>query len=185
MNRLSHAEFLTGVAALALLLFCGLGANAQSADCQKISNLFAEIKTHARLAVEDAEVLESYTRSNTTWESHTHRLKMVREHVDDLLADYNQAQLLREDGSKWQQDGIDELRPVVKSMADSLTATIQHMNENPNQMKQRTYLDYVHQNREYLEKASSLVHDLVDYGAAKTTAESLEMQLKLPSRTDK
>jgi hypothetical protein len=185
MNHLSRANLLKGTAALALLFFCSMGANAQNADCKKISNLFAEIKTHSRLAVEDAELLESYTRSDTSWESHSHRLAQVKDHVDDLLADYNQAQLLREEGSKWQQEGIDELRPVLKAMAEHLTTTILHMNENPTQVKQRQYVDYVRQNREYVEKSSSLIHDLVDYGAAKSTAESLETLLKLPSRSDK
>jgi len=40
------------------------------------------------------------------------------------LADYGEMSRIREEGSPWQQDAIDQLGPVLKGMADHLTATI-------------------------------------------------------------
>lgn len=180
MNYLSPANLLKGAAVFALFLCSSLIVNAQLADSKNISELFNEIKQHATFAQGDAELLDSYTRGNISWQSHARRLAEIKDHVDELLADYNHAQVLRDEGSPWQQDAIDQLRPVLKGMADQLTATLQYQNENQSQVKLQPYLDYVRGNRDYVMKASSLIHDLVDYGAAKSTAESLEHKLKMP-----
>lgn len=182
MNYLSPANLLKGTAVLALLLSCGTFAGAQKADSKKIADLFTEIKGHATLADNDAQILESFTRSATiSSRSHTNQLKLVQEHISDLLNDYNETARLKDEGSPWQQEAIDQLRPVLKSMADHLNATIKHQNENPSQVKMGPWRDYVHGNSEYIAKASSLIHDLVDYGAAKSASDSLEHQLQLPS----
>lgn len=184
MKHLSPATLLNGMGALALLLSMCISASAKKADSKQISNLFSEIKQHASLAEDDAETLEAYTHSNVSWESHANRLSQVKEHVDDLLSDYNEAVRLREEGSPWQQEAIDRLRPVLKGMADHLTATLQHHNANPTQVKVKPYVDYVHGITQYTSKASALIHDLVDYGAARNTAESLERHLNLPMDKD-
>lgn len=181
MNHLSPATLLKGTAALALFLSMCVPANAQKADSKQISDLFSEIKEHATLAEDDAQTLEAYTRSNISWQPHANRLRLIKEHVDELLRDYNEAARLRDEGSQWQQEAIDQLRPVMKGMADHLTATIQHQNKHQAEVKMKPYLDYVHGNTEYTSKASSLIHDLVDYGAARSTAESLEKRLNLPA----
>jgi hypothetical protein len=185
MKYLSTANILNGAAVLAVLLSGSLMASAQNADSKKISNLFAEVKEHATLAEDDAQRLESYTRSDTSWQLHADQLRQIREHVNDLLADYREMERLREEGSPWQQDAISQLRPVLKGMADHLSATIQHQRDNPTHVKMPPYVEYVHGNAEYATKASTLIHDLVDYGAAKSTAESLEKELALPSQVEK
>jgi hypothetical protein len=182
MKKSCLANTLKGALVLALLFSTSLIASAQNADSEKISKLFAEIKQHATLAEDDAQLLETYTRSNNSWQIHASQLRMVTEHVQDLLADYNKMSTLREEGSPWQQEGIDQLRPVLKAMADHLNATIRHQREYPSRVKMGPYLDYVHGNSEYVTKAAALVHDLVDYEAARSTADSLQKELNLPSR---
>lgn len=181
MNYLSPATLLKGTAALALFLSMCMPATAQKADSKQISDLFSEIKAHATLAEDDAQTLEAYTRSNASWRSHADRLGLVKEHVNDLLEDYNRMVRLRDEGSPWQQDAIDQLSPLTKGMANRLAATIEHQRANPTHVKMPQWVEYVHGNSEYLSKASTLIHDLVDYGAAKSTAESLEKQLNLPA----
>ena len=180
MKYLSPVNILKGAAVLALFLSSPLIASAQNADSKKISNLFAEVKEHSTLAQADAEVLEAYTRSGTSWQHHADQLRMMKEQVNDLLADYGEMARIREQGSPWQQEAIDQLRPVLKGMADHLNATIQHQRENPTHVKMRSYIDYVRDNSEYATRASSLIHDIVDYGAARSAAEALEQRLSLP-----
>ena len=183
MNYQSPANVLKGAAAVALLLSSCMFASAEKADSKKISDLFAEVKQHASLAEDDAQTLEAYTRStSTSWEGHANRLRLVREHVSDLLEDYNETASLRDEGSPWQQDAIDQLRPVLKGMADHLTATLQRLRENPSRVQMPPYVGYVHRNAEYVTKASSLIHDLVDYGMAKAMIESLEKERNLRSQ---
>jgi hypothetical protein len=181
MNRLLPVTLLKGAAVLALFVSGCMFATAQKPDSKQITDLFSEIKEHASLAENDAQTLESYLGSNISWQGHADRLRLVKEHVNDLLNDYNTMVRLRDEGSPWQQEAIDQLRPLMKGMADHLTATIQHHREHPTHVKFEAWRDYVRGNSEYATKASSLIHDLVDYGAAKSTAESLERQLNLPA----
>ena len=67
---------------------------------------------------------------------------LIKEHVNDLLADYSEMSRIREEGSPWQQDAIDQLGPVLKGMADHLTATIQHQRENPTHVNMPAFVDY-------------------------------------------
>src|SRR5215469_10412264 len=112
MNRLSFVTLLKGAAAVALFLSVSMPANAQKADSKQISDLFAEIKESATLAEDDAQTVESYTRTNASWQSHAEQLGQIKEHVDGLLADYNRMAGLRDEGSPWQQEAIDQLRPL-------------------------------------------------------------------------
>jgi hypothetical protein len=182
MNYLSPANILKGATVFALLLSSCFIASAQNTDSKKISNLFGDIKEHSTLVKDDAQTMEAYTRSGVSWQLHAGQLMLIREHVNDLLADYGEMSRIRDEGSPWQQDAIDQLGPVLKGMADHLTATIQHQRENPTHVNMPDFVDCVHANSEYATKAASLIHDLVDYGMAKTTAESLEKELQLRSR---
>jgi len=185
MKYLSPAHILKGAAVLALLLSSCFIASAQNADSKKISNLFVDVKEHSTLAMDDAQALEAYTRSGVSWQLHADKLERIKEHVNNLLADYRAMTRIREEGSPWQQEAIDQLGPILKGLADHLTATIQHQNENPKHVNMPEFVDYVRGNSEYATKAASLIHDLVDYGAARTAAESLEKSLQLPSRAEK
>jgi hypothetical protein len=180
MKCLSPANILKGAAVLALLLSSSLVASAQNADSKKISNLFVEVKEDSTLAQNDAETLEAYSRSGTSWQLHADQLRMIKEHVNDLLADYNEMAGIRDEGSPWQQEAIDQLRPVLKSMADHLNATILHQRQNPTNVKMAPFVNYVHGNTDYVTKAASLIHDLVDYGRARSTADELQTELDLP-----
>jgi Tfp pilus assembly protein FimT len=71
--------------ALALALATGTSIGfAQTADSETISNLLKQARGHAVLAEKDAEILESYTRSHATWQSHGAQLNRIKEHVNEL-----------------------------------------------------------------------------------------------------
>jgi len=114
------------------------------------------------------------------WKLHANALANIQEHVNDLGRDYKEVERLREDGSPWQEDAIDQMRPLLQGMAAHLTATIGHLNNNQNHVRMQTYVDYVRGNRDYATRTSALIHDLVDYGEAKAKSEKLEQELLLP-----
>jgi hypothetical protein len=184
MICLSITRIVKTAALFALFSVSSLTVAAQNADSYKIAELFNQIKEHCALAEDDAQLLESYTRSGAHWQSHARQLAQVKDHVNDLLNDYNEAQLLRNEGSPWQQAAIDQIRPVLKTMADHLTATIEHQRNNPSHVRFRAWIDYVHANREYTAQASNLIHDVVDYGKANETASLVEMKLQLSPSTN-
>lgn len=183
MKYRNIGKALGAIAAFAFLLLGSIGVRAQSADSEKINELFRNVRQHAALAEVDAELLESYTRSKMSWESHARRIESMRSHVKDLAADFNEASTLRPEGSKWQQEAIDQLQPLLQGMADHIKATIDHLNDNKNQVHMQPWIDYVHANRDYAVRAAALIRDYVDYSEAKSTTEKLEQKLQISPST--
>lgn len=167
-------------ALLGLMLLMPAFAKAQAADSSAITDLLKETKSHAVLAVEDSEKLESYTRSTVSWQSHGIRLTEMRVHANDLISDFNKLKSLRSDGSPWQQEAIDRIDPLLHEMADHLQATIDHFNNNKKRVQMPPYRDYATANLELMRKTNQLISDFVDYGQARAKANLLEKTLELP-----
>lgn len=165
---------------LGALLLSPLFAKAQTADSPAISGLLQESKEHAVLAREDAEVLESYTRSTISWQSHANRLIQIKEHSNDLIKDFNQLSSMRDQGSLWQQEAIDHIAPLLRQMSDHMSATVKHLNENHNRVQMPPYRDYAKANLELIDQASRLISDFVDYDEAKARTDALEKMMALP-----
>lgn len=172
------------IVAAALIFGSSLCAKAQSADSEKINELFNNIRQHAILAEEDAELLESYTRSRVSWQSHARRIDAMKDHVKELADDFNQASTLRAEGSPWQQDAIDHLRPLLQSMADHITAAIDHLNKNQSRTMMKPWVDYIHANRDFAAKTATLIRDYVSYGESKSAADELEKKLGLAQASE-
>ena len=153
---------------------------AQTTDSEKINKLFTQIKKHAVLAEDDADVLASYTHSNVSWVSHSGRLRQIKEHANDLIKDFNETKGLRDEGSAWQKDAIDEIQPLLQGMAGHLSASIDYLNKHQNQTRMPAWRDYIRGNREYTLKTANLIRDYVDYGESKAKADMLAEKLEVP-----
>lgn len=173
-----------GAAVLGIAANGGQVTQAQSPDSEKIAQLFQDIKHHAVEAEYDAELLESYTRSGTAWQAHATRVSQMRSHINDLGRDFTEASKLRAEGSEWQKEAIDQIEPVLKGMADHLSAAIDHLNANQGKTRMPPWTDYVKGNREYATKAANLIRDYVDYGEARARTEALEKRLGTPAPPD-
>lgn len=169
-------------AILGLLLLTPALATAQNPDSSEINNLLKEAKTHAVLAEDDASTLESYTFSEIPLQSHASRMSKMQEHANDLIEDFNKLGTLKPSGSPWQQDAIDNIRPLLQSMSAHMTATINHLNENRSQgqVRMQAYKDYVMANRKLVTNTARLISDVVDYGESKAKAEALQKALTPP-----
>lgn len=152
-------------------------------DSPEINQLLSQAKTNAALSADDAHTLESYTHSRLQWQTHAGQLERIREHVNNLIGDVNRLTALRSEGSLWQQEAIDRINPLMQTMADHLTATIQHLNDNQKLIHFQPYQDYARGNRVFADKTLTLIRDFVDYGEARAAADSLEQKLTLPAST--
>lgn len=151
-------------------LFCSLAllARAQApSDSPVMNNLFTEVKLHSSQVEADAEILESYTRSPVSWQSHARQLEIIKEHVNNLIRDTSQMSSLREEGSAWQQEAIDRINPLMHEMADHLTASLEHLNAEPGKVHMQPYRAYVRANFELVHKTHQLISDFADYSEAK------------------
>lgn len=180
MNNTLVLITLKRTALLGLILLMPAFAKAQLADSKAITDLLKEAKSHAVRAVEDAEKLESYTRSVISWQSHGIRLTEMQTHANDLINDFNKLKSMRSEGSPWQQEAIDRIDPLLREMGDHLNATIDHLNENKHRVQMPPYREYAKANLELMSKTNQLISDFVDYAESKTKADVLEKGLDLP-----
>lgn len=181
MKAHSVTRTATKVAAALTILALSVAVRAQSSDSSRINDLLKNVKNHAMLATHDAELLESFTRSDLSWESHTGQLSLMKSHVNDLIKDHNDMIAAREDASPWQQKAIDRTDPAVKEIADRLETMINHLNNNKDKIKMPAYKDYVHSSYELISSLDKMVSDFVDYEEAKSKADDLEEKLELAS----
>lgn len=173
------------LAALALIFTVGSRTMpAQSPDSEAVSKLLVQAKSEAVLIEYDAALLDSFTRSNISWQSHAGKLSEIAEHINALGKLNKDLAEQRSSGSPWQQRAIDQIDPLLRKMADQLTATIKHVNDNPTRVHLPPYREYVHANYEFANKTAAMVRDFVDYDEAQSRAESLEAKLEL-STTEK
>ena len=159
-------------------------SRAQVQDSAEINDLLSQAKTHARLAVNDAETLDSYLRSHVSWQTHAMSLESMKEHVNDLGKIHMELSNSRDQGSAWQQDAIDKIEPLLQSMADHLTATINHLNQNVSRVQMPAYRDYVQANYELAQKAAQTIDDYVEYSQVKVKTNRLEMKLEVPASSE-
>jgi DNA repair exonuclease SbcCD ATPase subunit len=178
--RSTYRRFSLVALALALATGTAIGS-AQTADSEQISNLLKQAKSHALLAEHDAATLESYTRSKVSWQSHGKQLNRIKEHVNEIGQLNKQLGDLRAEGSPWQQMAVDQVDMRLREMADLLTNTINHLNDNPTHVHMQTYRDYAHANQELTGRIAKMIDDFVDYDQAMSTAASLEEKLELPT----
>lgn len=155
-------------------------SRAQVQDSVEINNLLSQAKIQAGLAVNDAEKLDSFLRSNVSWQTHAMSLESMKEHVNELGRIHMELTNVRDQGSAWQQDAIDQIEPLLQSMADNLTATMNHLNENVNRVRMPTYRDYVKANYELAQKTSQAIDDYLEYSKVKVRTHQLELKLELP-----
>jgi len=174
------------LAALALLFVLGSQVMpAQSADSEQISKLLAQAKSEAVLAEDDAASLDSFTRSTLSWKHHGFKIEQMRDHINALGQIHKQLADARVQGSAWQQLAIDQIEPLLQGMADNLSLTINHLNQNQTNVHMPAYREYVHANHELASRTAGMIREFVDYDEAKSKTDALEAKLELATEDKK
>ena len=159
---------------------------AQAQDSDAVSKLLVQAKSEAVLAEQDADLLHSYTMSKLSWQSHADKLTEIADHINALGKLNKDLAEKRALGSAWQQKAVDQIDPLLKQMANQLTATINHIKVNPTQVNRPAYREYTQANYELARKTAGMIRDFVDYDEAQSRAQSLEAKLELsePEKND-
>jgi len=183
MNNGQRTGFLVALALLVAACFTTLPASRAADmpvdDSEEVSQLLADVKTEAYQLERDAEDLSAWARSkNMSWESHTAKVNLIREHVNkagELLTELNNA---RDEGSPWQQKAIDEIYPALKSLADNTQTVMNLLGERKHLIRMKPeYREYATTNHTLARELRVLVTDYIDYG--KHNAEFQRLQQKL------
>ena len=151
-------------------------------DSEQVSKLLSEAKTMAFQLKEDAETMESYTRSNATWESHAVAINQVKERVNALGRQVTKLKDARNTASPWQKAAIDRINPFMDELGGYTDAVIENVNKHPKLLNTAEYKDYLEANADYAGDLATMIGDFVDYGRTKQRLQRLTEKLEVPSR---
>lgn len=188
MNTTQETSFLIAISLLVAgyLAISPPRASAQTSatDSQEVNSLLSQSKAEAHELELDAEHMATFTRLKLSFESHTWKLDEVKEHINKsakLLAELENA---RGSGSAWQQNAIDDIRPLLQEAVNNTTSAIEFCNENQNRIHLSVppYETYLTENYEVARELAALITDYVDYGKHKANFERLGEKLQLASR---
>ena len=177
MNRSLHRRLL--LPSLLAFVFLGIGM-AQKPDSAQMNHLLTQARNQSTQLATEATTMESYTRTASSWESHSAQLDRIKTHVNDLGKTLQQMSDIRSQASPWQQQAVDEIEPLAKELASSLTTTIEHLNQNKTHLDSPPYRDYLQANAEMATYISDLIRDYVSYGRSKAKYERLGQKLEAP-----
>jgi len=152
---------------------------AVSGDSADISKLLADAKAEAVELKNDSADMESFVRSNLSWQSYADKIEMIKGHVNttgELLAKLQEAEAT---GAPWQQEAIKRIEPALKELAANTETTIKHLNENKTKVHFAPFKDYVKANYELATDLETMIRDFVNYGEAKENFERLGEKLEV------
>lgn len=151
-------------------------------DSEQVSKLLSEAKTMAFQLKVDAQTMESFTRSNTTWESHAVAINEIKERVNALGRQATKIREARNTAAPWQKAAIDRINPFLDELAGYTEAVIEKVNKHPKLLTTPEYKDYLEANADYAGDLASMIADFVDYGRTKDRLEHLSHKLEVPTR---
>ena len=157
-------------------------ADKSTMDSTEITNLLADAKAEAFELKADAEHMEIFNRSDVTWESHASMIDRVREHVNTVGRLVNRLNEVREAGSPWQVEAIDQVTPLMKQLAANTQATVELLARNKDRLHNQEYKEFLSTNFDLSSELANLVADFVDYGKTKAKFEGLTNKLEVERR---
>lgn len=131
----TRASFLTVAMLAGWVALAASARAAEGVESDRASSILSAAKVQAFQLKEDANTLESYTRSNATWELHAEAINTMKENVNKMGRLLTELQDNRKTAAPWQQAVIDRIIPVAKELAVNTTATIETLNKNPRKFK--------------------------------------------------
>ncbi len=144
---------------------------AQPADSPVLNDLLDEVRLQSAQMEVDSEALLFMDRSPVWRQAHADQLNVIRGHVNEIGKLEQRMRDARDSGSPWQQDAVDQVRPLLQQMADNLTTAIEHYNRTRHVARTGPYADYLQANADLAVRLHAMVNDAVQYGKAKANFE--------------
>ena len=148
-------------------------------DSEQVSKLLSEAKTMAFQLKEDAQTMESFTRTNVSWQTHAAAINLIKEHVNALGRQVAKLKDARDTASPWQNTAIDRINPFLDELGGYTSAVIEHIKGEPKHTMNE-YKDYLEANADYASDLAAMIADFVDYGKTKQRMERLAAKLEVP-----
>jgi hypothetical protein len=167
-------------------LMVGTLAMAQSRtaapDSPQVSKLLADVRSEALLLRDDAQLLESYTRSDISRDTQARTVAEVKDHVNAMGKKLAELMSAKDSASPWQVAAIERIQPFLRELADNTTRAISYINKGPTNYKTGEYKEYLEANSDVSSELFSLISDFVDYGNSKNRMERLSNKLEISEK---
>ena len=153
---------------------------AELPDSDHVNRLLADARVMAFELKYDADVMEAFTRSTASWETHAVQINYIREHVNELGKQEAKLKAVRAEASPWQRTVIDRIMPYLDELGGYTSAVIEHINASPRNLNTAEYKDYLEANVDYSGDLAAMISDFITYGKHKERMEFLNDKLELP-----
>ncbi len=151
---------------------------AEAADSEQINKMLSDAKTMAFQLKEDAETMESFTRMDTSWQSHAIAINQIKDRVNALAKQVTKMKAAEGTAAPWQKTAIDRMTPYIDELTGYTMAVIEHVNHEVKHTPAE-YKDYLEANADYASDLSAMISEFVDYGRAKQRTETLGSKLEV------
>lgn len=148
-------------------------------DSEQVSAWLAAVEAQAIILSVDASTLESYTRSGSSWKSHSAGVKRMREHLSELDRQLAKLPEVRAQASPWQRAAINRIRPLLRELAENTEKAIEYINTDPERLLLDQYRDCIEANANLSVELPAIISDFVNYGDTRQRLKSLASTLDL------
>lgn len=180
MKKYLYLTWAAPLAAAGFLIFAPAMRGADVPDSEHVNKLLSDVRSTAFQLRWDADLMEGFTRSAVSWESHAAQINTIKEHVNELGKLEAKLQEARTEASPWQKTAIDRITPFVDELGGYTSAVIEHLNASPRKLNTPEYKDYLEANSDYAGDLTTMINNFVTYGKTKARMERLTDKLELP-----
>jgi hypothetical protein len=170
-----------GLVAVALLAMApAIRAANPPKDSEEVSGFLAEAKTEAIQLQFDAEELNNFAHSKTSWQTHASKLGQIKVHTNKVASLVTKMNAVKDEASPWQQQAIERVSPMLNELATTVNAAVTHLSKNQDRLMHPPYPDFAAATASTATDMAQLISDYVDYGDTKHHLDDLSRQLETP-----
>jgi DNA repair ATPase RecN len=142
----------------------------------EVADRLADFKGAASQLRREADALDAYGRSRVSWQSHTHQLQTVKDHVNQLGVTLAELEALKLHASESQRMAIEHARPHLDSVAQSTTQAFELIKDNRGSIHFPQYGEAVSDIYEHADVLHMKLDAILEYEDAKARFDTLELE---------
>jgi hypothetical protein len=182
-NMLRTKTLKMGLLGFILLFVAALVASAsaensgQTGDAQRqVADRLLDFKRAAAQLHREADTLNSHRNSRVSWQTHSHHLGNLTDHVNQLGRSLAELEALKPAASDSQRMAIEHARPHLVSISQSTTRAIELLNDNRGSIHLAEYGEVASDIYAHADTMHTKLDAILDLENAKTRLDALELQ---------
>ena len=142
----------------------------------QVADRLVDFKRAASQLRDKADTLDAHGRSRVSWQTHTHQLRTVKDHVNQLGVTLAELEALKPQASASQRMAIEHVRPHLASVAQSTTRAFELINDNRGSVHFPEYGEAVSDIYDHADVLHLKLDAILDFESAKERLDILELE---------